>query len=402
MTGNIIYLDNNATTQCAPEVVDAMLPFFVGNHGNASSPHFLGRQAVRAVESARELIAESVGCVASEVFFTSCATESNNLAILGVTQSLSKRRKIVTSEIEHKSVLGPCEALETRGFEVVAIPVKKNGKLDLDAMRCAVDEETLLVSVQGANNEIGVLQPVRAVADIAHAMGAACHCDAAQLLGKIPVSIDELGADFVSFSSHKAYGPKGVGFLIIRNHVRQIAVSPLMFGGGQENGFRPGTLNVAGIVGTGVACRLCSERVEGEMRRIALLRGKLEEGIGDIALGARIVGGESPRLPGTLSIMFFGVPADLLIARTPTVCMSMGSACTSGPVSPSHVLLALGISRDEARCVVRFSLGRYNTDADIQSTLNAIGAALSGISTAHMAEHYDDRNSVVAGKEAIP
>jgi len=386
MTENIIYLDNNATTQCAPEVVDAMLPFFIGNHGNASSPHFLGRQASRAVASARELIAESVGCVVSEVFFTSCATESNNMAILGVTQSLSKRRKIVTSAIEHKSVLGPCEVLETRGFDVVIIPVKKDGNLDMDAMRCAVDEETLLVSIQAANNEIGVLQPVRAVADIAHAMGAACHCDAAQLLGKIPVSIDELGADFVSFSSHKAYGPKGIGFLIIRNHTRQIVMSPLMFGGGQENGFRPGTLNVAGIVGTGVACRLCSKNVEGEMRRITLLREQLEEGICHIVPGARIVVGESPRLPGTLSVMLPGVPADLLITRTPTVCMSMGSACTSGTVSPSHVLLALGIPRDEARCVIRFSLGRYNTDDDIQGALNAIGAALSGIAAAHIAE----------------
>jgi cysteine desulfurase len=401
MTENVIYLDNNATTQCAPEVVDAMLPFFVGNHGNASSPHFLGRQASRAVASARELIAESVGCVASDVFFTSCATESNNLTILGVTQSPLKRRKIVTSAIEHKSVLGPCESLETRGFDIVTIPVKKDGRLDLDAMRCAVDAETLLVSIQGANNEIGVIQPVRAVADIAHAMGAACHCDAAQLLGKIPVSIDELGADFVSFSSHKAYGPKGIGFLIIRNHVRQVAVSPLMFGGGQENGFRPGTLNVAGIVGTGVACRLCSEHVEDEMRRIAMLRGQLEKGIGDIAPGARVVGGESPRLPGTLSVLFPGVPADLLIARTPTVCMSMGSACTSGTVAPSHVLLALGISREEARCVIRFSLGRYNMDDDIQGALNAIGAALYGISPAHITGRQDNRNAIVARKDAV-
>jgi len=400
MTTSVIYLDNNATTQCAPEVVDAMLPFFTGNHGNPSSPHFLGREAARAVAVARERIAESVGCVASEVLFTSCATESNNMVILSAMQMSAGRHKIVTSAIEHKSVLGPCESLETKGFDVVRLPVEKDGRLDLDAVRCAVDSETVLVSVQGANNEIGVLEPVKAVADIAHAVGAAFHCDAAQLLGKIPVSIDDIGADFVSFSSHKAYGPKGIGFLIIRNHIRDIAVSPLMFGGGQENGFRPGTLNVPGIVGAGVACCLCSERIETEMRQIGRLRGQLEDGISDIAPDARIVEGESPRLPGTLSVLFPGVPAELLIARTPTVCMSMGSACTSGAVSPSHVLLALGMSRDDARCVIRFSLGRYNTDDDVQGALKAINAALSGISTAQMPKRQRDREAVVTGKEA--
>lgn len=386
MKENVIYLDNNATTPCAPEVVDAMLPFFAENYGNASSPHFFGREAARAIAVAREHIAESVGCVASEVFFTSCATESNNLVIFGATQTISKRRKIVISAIEHKSVLGPCEVLETKGFDVVRLPVEKNGRVNLDAARCAVDSETVLVSIQGANNEIGILEPVKAVADMAHAVGAAFHCDAAQMLGKIPVSIDDLGADFVSFSSHKAYGPKGVGFLIIRNHVRDVAIFPIMFGGGQEYGFRPGTLNVPGIVGTGVACRLCRERIETEMREIGRLRRQLEDGIKTIASDASIVGSESPRLPGTVSVMFPGVPAELLIARTPTVCMSMGSACTSGTVSPSHVLLAIGMSRDDARCVIRFSLGRYNTNDDVQRALKAISAALCGISTIQISD----------------
>ncbi|MDD5678849.1 MAG: cysteine desulfurase family protein [Kiritimatiellae bacterium] len=384
MTTSVIYLDNNATTQCAPEVVDAMCPFFAGNFGNASSPHFLGREAARAVAVARERIADSVGCDASDVLFTSGATESNNLVIFSAAQMSTGRRKIVTSAIEHKSVLGPCEALETKGFDVVRLPVQKDGQLDLGTVQRAVDSETVLVSIQGANNEIGVLQPVKAVADIAHAAGAAFHCDAAQLLGKIPVSIDNLGADFVSFSSHKAYGPKGLGFLVIHNHVRDVVVSPLMFGGGQENGFRPGTLNVPGIVGTGVACHLLTERIETEMLEIDRLRGQLEDGIRTIASDARIVGSESPRLPGTLSVMFPGVPAELLIARTPTVCMSMGSACTSGTVSPSHVLLALGMTRDDARCVIRLSLGRYNTDDDVQGALRAISATLRDISTGEM------------------
>ena len=401
MMDGVIYLDNNATTQCAPEVVDAMLPFFGGSHGNAASPHILGRQAARAVASARELIANSVGCVGSEVFFTSGATESNNMTILSAAQSPSKRRKIVISAIEHKSVLGPCEALETRGFNIVTIPVKKDGGIDLDAMRGAVDSETLLVSIQGANNEIGVFQPVKAVADIAHTMGAVCHCDASQLLGKTPVAVNELDADYVSFSSHKAYGPKGIGLLIIRNRIESFRLSPLMFGGGQENGLRPGTLNVAGIVGTGVACDLCGKSLEDEMRRISQLKNKLEQGIRRISHEACIVAGESPRLPGTSSIIFPGVTADLLIARTPTVCMSMGSACTSGAVSPSHVLLALGISRDMARCAIRLSLGRYNTDDDVQGALNAIGAALAGISTVNTDLLQDNQNADISRKEAF-
>ncbi len=386
MTTRVIYLDNNATTQCAPEVVDAMLPFFAGKHGNTSSPHFLGREAARAVTVAREHIAKSVGCNASDVFFTSCATESNNLVILGAAQMSARRRKIVTSVIEHKSVLGPCEALENKGFNVVRLPVGTDGLLDLDTVRHAVDSDTVLVSVQGANNEIGVIQPIKAIADIAHAAGAALHCDAAQLLGKLPVSINDLGADFASFSSHKAYGPKGIGFLTMRSHVTNVTVSPLMFGGGQENGFRPGTLNVPGIVGTGVACRLLTERMETEMREVGRLRDQLEDGIRTIAPDAQVVGSEASRLPGTLSVMFPGISAELLIARTPTVCMSMGSACSSGTVSPSHVLLALGMTRDNARCVVRLSLGRYSTDAEVQEALKAIGAALHDVSVIETSE----------------
>jgi cysteine desulfurase len=378
-----------------------MLPFFAGNHGNASSPHFRGRQAAAAVASARELIAESVGCIASEVLLTSCATESNNLVILGVMQSVSKRRKIVTSAIEHKSVLGPCEALEARGFDVVRIPVKSDGIVDLEAIRFAVDTKTLLVSVQAANNETGAIQPVSVVADIAHAMGAAFHCDAAQLLGKLPVTVNEIGADFASFSSHKAYGPKGIGFVIVRNHARQVAMTPLMFGGGQENGFRPGTLNVPGVVGTGEACRLCSACVTADMQRIERLRNQLEEGIVEMSPRVRILAREAPRLPGTVSVMFPGIPADLLIARTPTVCMSTGSACTSGSVAPSHVLLALGLSRDEARCVVRFSLGRYNTAGDVQTALHDISLSLNEISTIEESRrNWDSKTSVVTGKEA--
>jgi cysteine desulfurase len=396
-----VYLDNNATTQCAPEVIEAMLPFFAGNHGNAASPHLLGQQAARAVALARDRIGASVGCAPSEICFTSCATEANNLVILGVTQTQTKRNKIVASTIEHKSVLGPCEAMADKGFNFEQIPIRKDGLVDLDAARCVIDERTLLVSVQGANNEIGTIQPVRELADIAHEHGAAFHCDAAQLLGKRLVSLDEIGADFASFSSHKAYGPKGIGFLVMKNRVRNVSMAPILYGGGQENGFRPGTLNVPGIVGAGEACRLCDLWLKDDMRRIESLRLLLEQGLIELIPESRVIVRESPRLPGTVSVMFPGVPADLLIARTTTVCMSMGSACTSGTVTPSHVLLALGLSRDEVRSVVRFSLGRYNTVGDVQSALRSLSCGVREILAGDPKQESDPESVVVAREEPV-
>jgi cysteine desulfurase len=396
----IVYLDNNATTRCAPEVVDAMLPFLAEEYGNAASPHLLGRQAARAVASARDHIAESIGCDPAEVYFTSGATESNNLVILGVAQTPGMRHKIVASAIEHKSVLGPCQTLLERGIEFETLPVRADGVVELDAARSMIDESTLLVSLQGANNEIGTIQPVKAVADIAHENGAAFHCDAAQLLGKIPAAVSDLGADFVSFSPHKAYGPKGIGLLIVRNQVKTVSISPLSFGGGQEKGLRPGTLNVPGIVGTGEACRLCRMWLKDDMDRIAALRVQLEHGIREVMPNSCIVAHQALRLPGTASVTFPGIPADVLIARTPAVCMSMGSACTSGTIAPSHVLLSLGLSRDEARCTVRFSLGRYNTAEDVQAALRNISNALSAIGDRGLTRPRDHANPLVAGKEA--
>jgi cysteine desulfurase len=398
MNCSIVYLDNNATTQCAPEVIEAMLPFFSGNHGNASSPHFLGRQAARAIAIARENVAESIGCSATNVYFTSGATESNNLIILGIAQMSTARNKIVTSMIEHKSVLGPCEALINKGFDVVKIPVKNDGVVDLDAIIEAVDTNTLLVSVQGANNEIGTLQPIKAIADISHEKGAALHCDASQLLGKLPFDINKLCADFISFSSHKAYGPKGVGLLIMNNNIRDISIAPLLFGGGQEQSYRPGTLNVPGIVGTGEACHICARYVLDDMKRITSFRHQLEEGIFKMVPDAQVIAQKGPRLPGTASVLFPGIPADLLIARTPTVCMSRGSACTSGAIAPSHVLLALGFSHNESQFVVRFSIGRYNSKEDIQIALNSISHALKDLSFSETSQSQGDE-SVVSEKE---
>lgn len=375
----VAYLDNNSTTQCAPEVVEAMLPFFAGKHGNAASPHVFGREAARAVARAREQVAECVDCDPAEIYFTSCATEANNLAILGLARRPGARCKIVTSAIEHKSVLGPCESLVERGYEVTVVPVSKGGIIDLDAARAAIDDRTLMVTVQGANNEVGTLQPIRALAEIAHERGAVMHCDAAQLLGKIPVSVASLGADLVSFSSHKAYGPKGIGFLVSRGRVGGVPLSPIQFGGGQENGMRPGTVNVPGAVGAGESCRLCQSRAADDARRVQELRSLLEVLICRAVPGARVLAADSPRLPGTSSVLFPGVAGDLLVARTPSVCMGLGSACTSGAVAPSHVLLALGLSSDEARATVRLSLGRYTSRCEVEQAVDAIGESVGAL-----------------------
>jgi cysteine desulfurase len=398
----VIYLDNNATTACASEVIEAMLPCFADNYGNASSPHFLGRQAARAVASAREQVAECVGCCASDVYFTSGATEANNMVLLGIAKSHSVRRRIVVSAIEHKSVLGPCAILAESGFDVVTVPVQTDGTISIAGLRDAIDAETLLVSIHGANNEVGTIQPVRAVADIAHERGACVHCDAAQLLGKVPVAIDELGADFTTFSAHKAYGPKGVGILISRNRIEGVHVAPLQYGGGQENGLRPGTVNVPGIVGTGAACRLCKEHVHGDMARTMSLRLQLEQGILTMLPLAQIVAQEASRLPGTVSVLFPGIPADILIARTPSICVSRGSACTSGAVAPSHVLLALGLAHDDARCVVRFSLGRYNTIGDVRAALRCISVALENAPGSESNQPSRQVTSTGVTKESVP
>lgn len=379
MISEIIYLDNNATTRCAPEVIDAMLPFLGEEYGNASSPHLMGRRASVAVARARDHIAESLNCDAAEVCFTGGATEANNLVLLGLTRCEGKRRKVVTSVVEHKSVLEPLEWLSENGFTVVRLPVSRDGVVDLSAAQEAIDDETLLVSIQAANNEIGTLQPLREIAKIAHERGAAVHCDAAQLLGKLPVSLDDLGADFASFSTHKAYGPKGIGFLVARRSGAARALTPVFFGGGQERGLRPGTLNVPGIVGTGEACRLCCERVRSDADRISALRETLERSLLDRVAHVAFVGASSDRLPGTSNVLFSGIPGDLLISRVPSVCLSIGSACSSGTIAPSHVMLAMGFSRDEARSAVRVSIGRYNTAEDIVHAVDLIADAVCEI-----------------------
>lgn len=332
----------------------------------------MGRRANDACSSARELVAELVGCQSNEVFFTSGATESNNLVLLGVMGFEHKRKKIVISQVEHKSIIEPCQALVEFGIEVVQIPVNHDCIVDLDAAADAIDENTALVSVHGANNEVGVLQPVRKLAEIAHSKGALFHCDGAQLLGKVPVSSENLGFDYASFSGHKLYGPKGIGVLFVRKGAAMNSIRPIFRGGGQEGALRPGTLNVPGIVGIGEACRLARERLSEDVKRIATLRRRFEFATTQVLPIARFNSSEVDRLPGTTSLTIPGLLGSILVVNVPHLCISEGSACNSGALQPSHVLLAMGIPYEDAECTVRISFGRSNSISDVDEAVLAI------------------------------
>jgi len=371
-----VYLDNNATTPCATEVVEGMLECFSSDYGNPSSSHIMGRRAMQRVEEARGHVADSIGADPSEIVFTSGATESNNLAMLGIPGGGDpSRKRILVSAVEHKSVLGPCGLLVQRGFVVEEVPVDSTGLVCVEAFQDRLGPDVLLVSIQAANNEVGTLQPMGTLAQVAHEVGALVHCDAAQSLGKTPFDVSESGVDMASLSGHKVYGPKGVGALFIKRGLAGSRVVPIMGGGGQESVLRPGTLNVPGIVGMGIACGLAQLRLNQDMAEIARLRNLLEERLLAAVPGARINGNRIGRLPGTSSITFPGVPADALIANVPEVCVSTGSACTSGAVAPSHVLLAMGLSRDDAECTIRIGVGRFTTEEDIKTAVNLLSSA---------------------------
>jgi cysteine desulfurase len=349
-----------------------MLPYFTHECGNASSLHSAGRVAAAAVAQARQDIATTIGTDSDRIIFTSGATEANNLVMFGTAESTSKRRKIVVSAVEHKSVLAPCARLEEDGYKVVTIPVDANGVVSLDEAANIIDDQTLLVSVQVANNEIGVIQPVADIATLAHAKGALCHADAAQALGKIPIKIDQLGVDLASFSAHKVYGPKGVGALFIANMPNRPKLRSQLLGGGQERSLRAGTLNVPGIVGFGCACRLASKCLAEDMRRVLVLREMCErnllERLPDSWVNARFI----PRLPGTISFTMPGVPADMVIANLQDLCIGAGAACNSGAPEPSHVLLAMNLKRSDAESTLRISIGRYTSESDVTTAIDEL------------------------------
>jgi len=373
-----IYFDNNATTPCDPQVVEKMLPYFSQWYGNPSNGlHSQGRKAARAIDEARAQVAALLHARPGEIFFTAGATESNNLAILGVARSPrgAKRRRIVTSAVEHKAVLLPCKHLENEGFEIVVLPVNQYGQVSIDDAEEAITEQTLLVSLQTANNEIGTIQPVQEISRLAHAKGALVHCDAAQTAGKCPIAVESLDVDMLSMSAHKFYGPKGIGALYLRGGSRSLTLPPLFFGGGQENGIRSGTSNVPAIVGFGEASRLAVETIEEESHRIAALRNRLEELLLAQIPGLKVNGSGASRLPNTSSLLFPQVDADALLLNLPDVMMGTGSACTSGAIEPSHVLTAIGLSREQAGSTIRASLGRFTSVEEIEFAADSIVAA---------------------------
>jgi cysteine desulfurase len=368
MTASGIYLDYNATTPCDPRVVERMLPFFTEIYGNpANGLHRQGRLAAQAVDEAREQVANFIGVNSEEIYFTSGATESNNLAIAGVANvpNIGKRRRIITSCVEHKSVMLPCKKLAQSGYEVVFLPVNSKGRVSTEDAEAAIDAQTLLVTIQAANNEIGTLQPIAEISEIAHHHGAIMHTDAAQLVGKMPVDLSNLDIDMLSMSAHKLYGPKGIGALYVHGGIRNIHIEPVFLGGGQEGGLRSGTTNVPAIVGFGEACRIAGEVQHQESIQIATLRDQLEHALRANISILKINGSQVQRLPNTSSLTFPGIDADALLLNLPNVMMGTGSACTSGAIEPSHVLQAIGLSRDEVSSTIRTSLGRFTTENDI-------------------------------------
>lgn len=363
---NLIYLDNHATTPCDPRVVEEMLPYFSEAFGNPSSTiHSEGRKVADAVEAARSQVAKLINARPKEIIFTSGATESNNIAVQGlIRQAGEKRKKIITSRIEHKAILNQCKALEKLGYETQYLTVNKFGEINLDQAEELVDENTLIVSIQTASNEIGTIQPIKSLAKIAHSNGAYFHTDAAQAIGKIPIDVHDWDVDLLSISAHKFYGPKGIGALYIKGGAYSIPISPLVYGGEQEFNLRSGTLNVPGIIGIGKACELCSSELEKDSQHLSSLRNYLEKALIE-QVELCVNGSIDNRLPNNSSLTFPGLDAEALVVNMPELAISTGSACTSGALEPSHVLQAIGMSREEADSTLRIGLGRFNTREEI-------------------------------------
>ena len=367
-----IYLDHNATTPLLPEVVDAMLPYLREHFGNPSSSHVYGRRARAAVERARTQVGALIGCAADEVYFTSGGTEANNLAIRGVAEASPDRRHIVTTVIEHPATASPCQWLERHGYRVSRAGVDALGCVRLDDLTAAVDDDTAIVTVMHANNETGVLQPVADIARAARACGAVVHTDAAQSVGKVPVDVGALGIDLLSVAGHKLYAPKGVGALYVR---RGTPLAPFLLGAGHERGVRPGTENVASIVGLGVACDRARRDLDIIGTRLRALRDRLWTllctRIPDLALN----GHPDRRLPNTLNVRFPGASGSALLDATPEVAASTGSACHAGGESASVVILAMGVSPAEAIGSVRLTVGRPTTEDDVARAADALARA---------------------------
>ena len=374
-----VYLDNQATTRCDPRVVQAMLPYFTEEYGNAhSAEHAMGQRADAAVQAARAQVAALLGAEVREIVFTSGATESNNIAIKGAARFAASmgeaRRRIVTVATEHKCVLEAVADLEQEGFEPVVLPVDTDGLLDPEALRSALAVPTLLVSVMAVNNETGVIQDIAGLAEVAKQAGALFHTDAAQAVGKIPLDLSGWRVDLASVSGHKLYGPKGVGALFVRRRPR-VRLLPLLSGGGQERGLRSGTLPVPLIVGLGEACRLADAEMAAEAARLGGLRQALLQRLQAALPGLRLNGSPTQRIAGNLNLTFPAAEAAQLMAAAPALCVSTGSACSSAAVEPSYVLRALGLSDAAASRTLRIGLGRFTSAAEIDYAATALAAA---------------------------
>jgi len=380
-----IYLDNNATTPVAPEVFEAMKPYFLDDFGNASSIHWYGQRAKAALELSRERVARLLNARPSEIAFTSGGTESDNAALVGIVEaSRSEKKHVITTTIEHSAVLHTAKALEKRGVRVTYVPVSASGIVDPSEVEKAIGADTVLISVMHSNNELGTIQPLDEIGRIARERDIYFHTDAVQSAGKVPVDVEKLGVDLLSLSAHKLHGPKGVGALYIR---RGTVLRPLLYGGHHERDHRPGTENVPGIVGLGKAAEQAAEHGTNDAERVGALRDRLEEGILKSIPLTSVIGDRSRRVPGTTNISFEYIEGEGFVIAMDLrgIACSTGAACSSGSLEPSHVLTAIG-RREQARTSIRFSLGRFNTSEDIDDTLEVLPRVVEQLRS--LSPHY--------------
>ncbi len=374
-----IYMDNHSTTQCDPRVVDAMLPYFTEKFGNsASRNHSFGWEGEEGVAYARKQIAKLINADAKEIVFTSGATESDNLALKGVVEMYKEKGDhIITSSTEHRAILDAAKSLEKRDMNVTYLPVDKFGMVNPEDVRGAITDKTILISVMLANNEIGTINPIKEIGKIAKEKGVLFHCDATQGVGKIPVDVQDMGIDLMSFTSHKIYGPKGVGALYVRRKAPRVRLVPMIDGGGHERGMRSGTLPVPSIVGFGKAVELCAQEMAEESIRTKALRDRLHEGITGALEEVYLNGHPTERLPGNLNISFAYVEGEALLMGVKEIALSSGSACTSATLEPSYVLRALGVGSDLAHSSIRFGVGRFTTAEEVEYTIDRMIKAVN-------------------------
>lgn len=374
-----IYMDHHATTPVDPRVIDAMLPYFTDKFGNAASRnHPFGWAAEEAVENARAQVASLIDATPKEIIFTSGATESDNLMLKGVAETYrEKGNHIITQSIEHKAVLDTCKRLQKRGYEVTYLPVQPDGRVDAESVRRAITPNTILISIMYANNEIGVINPIAQIGKIAKGHCVLFAVDAAQAVGKITVDVQKDGIDLLAISGHKIYGPKGVGALYVRRHNPRVQLSAILDGGGHERGMRSGTLNVPGIVGLGKACEIAQKEMSQESRRLAVLRDRLRAGLESKLDAVSINGSLEHRLPNNLNMSFAHVDGEALLMGINDVAVSSGSACTSATLEPSYVLKSLGVNEDLAHSSIRFGLGRFNTQEEVDYVVDKVAQVVS-------------------------